>query len=62
MKLRSGSNFVSIKRASILDAVEHKKGRVVLPCERLQALEGNTQDKALALELARGLAGELALD
>ena len=34
----------------------------MLPYERLQALEGNTQDKALALELARGLAGELALD
>ena len=34
----------------------------MLPCERLQALEGNTQDKALALELARGLAAGLAYD
>ena len=28
-----------------MEAVEYKKGRVVLPCERLQALKGNTQIK-----------------
>ena len=45
-----------------MGAVEYKKGRVVLQCERLQALDGNTQDKALALELARELAAGLAYD
>ena len=32
------------------------KGKVVLSCKGLQALEDNTQDKALSLELARELA------